>query len=103
MEYCGGGDLLQRIQQHKTRPFRVDDVGVTSLKGLVVLSIVSEHFFSFFFSLFLDLEMVCSNVFRHTPHPPQTGSAQRLEIQGTAASDVHIHGRARWLKFTKPI
>ncbi|XP_075892876.1 serine/threonine-protein kinase Nek3 isoform X1 [Nelusetta ayraudi] len=26
MEYCGGGDLLQRIQQHKTRPFCVDDI-----------------------------------------------------------------------------
>lgn len=35
---------------------------------------------------FLDLEMVCSNVFCHTLHPPQAGTAQRLEIQGTAAS-----------------
>lgn len=44
MEYCGGGDLLQRIQQHKTSPFCIDDVGLAA-----VLAVLSDFFF------FLDL------------------------------------------------
>lgn len=32
MEYCGGGDLLQRIRQQKTAQFCVDDVGMDSLQ-----------------------------------------------------------------------
>ncbi|XP_075892877.1 serine/threonine-protein kinase Nek3 isoform X2 [Nelusetta ayraudi] len=51
---------------------------------------------------FEDLEMVCSNVFRHTPHPPQTGSAQRLEIQ-EYFPDRGRHNQARglWLCISK--
>lgn len=32
MEYCSGGDLLQRIQQQKTTQFCVDDVGLDYLQ-----------------------------------------------------------------------
>lgn len=32
MEYCSGGDLLQRIRQQKTTQFFLDDVGLDDLQ-----------------------------------------------------------------------
>lgn len=44
MEYCGGGDLLQRIQQQKSAQFSTDHVGINhlqlvSLQGVVNLGV----------------------------------------------------------------
>lgn len=54
MEYCGGGDLLQSIQQHKTAPFCIDDVG---------LATVLQFYLTFFFFLFSFLDLVSFGFF----------------------------------------
>lgn len=79
--------------------------GLNYLKVLHFHPLLQNVSFLSLFSLSLDSEMVCSNVFCHTPHPSQTGSAQRLEIQGTAASwTLCIFMRVQEvLKFSKPI
>lgn len=73
MEYCSGGDLLQRIHQQKTTQFCVDDVGLNYLQLLILCScfvlLFKFSFIEIFFFFLPDLEVACSNVRCRTAYP----------------------------------